>query len=274
MNLSSLDKKSEAASITGLTVEELAAKLYHHSLPAWQGEFDFYRELAQAAQSIGPVLEVACGTGRISLDLAQQGRQVTGFDLSKEMLDIARQMSADIGNPRWELADMRDFDLGERYGLVLIPGHSFQFMLTPADQLACLAAIRRHLLPGGRLVVHIDHQDLGWLGGLYKEKGGEFEKSREVPHPESGNPVIVYRAWQYEPSTQTASVSTLWEERDAHGNLAQRWERDPVALHCIFRFEMEHLLSRAGFKVQALYGDFGRSPLNDDSTEMVWVSGL
>jgi len=220
------------------------------------------------------VLELACGTGRIAIDLAQQGRQVTAFDLSPEMLALARQTSAGLQNLRWEVADMRSFELGERYGLILIPGHSFQFMLTPVDQLACLASIKRHLLPGGRLVVHVDHQDLGWLWDLYKGKGGEYERVREVPHPESGNPVTIYRSWAYEPSTQTASVRTVWEELDTHGNILQRWERGPLALHCIFRFEMEHLLARAGFTVRALYGNFERAPLQADSSEMIWVSDI
>lgn len=267
-------KQSLPANASPLTVGELAAKLYHTTLPEWPGEFDFYRDLARETRSLGPILEVACGTGRISIDLAQQGMQVTGLDLSPEMLAIARHQSAGIKNIRWEVADMRTFDLDERFGLVLIPGHSFQFMLTPADQLGCLTSIKRHLLPGGRLVVHVDHQDLGWLWSLYKENGGKFEKVREVAHPDSGNPVAVFQAWSYEPATQTACASTLWEEHDAGGNLVRRWERGPVALHCPFRFEMEHLLSRAGFTITAVYGNFERSPLQNDSSEMISVSGI
>lgn len=269
MSTTDLHKKSPSAR---LTVEQLTAKLYHHSLPEWTGEYAFYRELAQDTKSLGPVLEVACGTGRIAMDLAQQGAQVTGFDLSEEMLGMARTTSQGMKNIRWELADMRSFEMGERYGLVVIPGHSFQFMLTPSDQLACLGSIKRHLFPGGRLVIHVDHQDLGWLWDLYKGNGGKFEPLREVPHPESGNPLLVSRAWTYQPCTQTASASTIWEEHDAQGKLVQRWERGPVSLHCIFRFEMEHLLSRAGFTIRAVYGSFERAPLQDDSSEMIWIS--
>lgn len=257
-----------------LSTEELAARLYHHSLPNWIGEHAFYRELAAETQSLGPILEVACGTGRIAIDLAQYGMQVTGFDLSEAMLDIARAGSAGMDNVRWEVADMRSFEMCERYGLILIPGHAFQFMLTPSDQISCLASIERHLAPGGRLVIHIDHQDLGWLWDLYKVNGGKLEKVREVPHPDNGHPVIVSQAWQFEPATQTASLKTVWEELDALGNPVERWERGPVHLHCIFRFEMEHLLSRAGFMIQTLYGDFERGPLKNDSTEMIWISSL
>ena len=262
-------KKSPPAT---LTAEELAANLYHHSLPEWTGEYAFYREQALETKSLGPILEVACGTGRIAIDLAQQGMGVTGFDLSPEMLEIARRLSAGMQNVRWEVADMRYFEMGERYGLVVIPGHSFQFMLTPADQLACLASIKRHLLPGGKLIIHVDHQDLGWLWDLFNGVGGKFKQVGEVPHPVSGNPVVLSRAWTYEPCTQTACASTVWEEFDGRGQPVQRWERGPVGLHCFFRFEMEHLLSRAGFTIRAVYGNFERTPLQNDSSEMIWVS--
>ena len=87
-----------------------------------------------------------------------------------------------------------------------------------------------------------------------------------------GRTIQVSRAWSYEASTQTASVVTAWVEIDAHGNVADCWQRGPIALHCVFRFEMEHLLARVGLAVEGLYGDFLQGDLQDDSTEMVWVA--
>lgn len=252
---------------------EHVAELYDVSVPDWPGEIDFYQALGRQATAQGAaVLEIACGTGRVALRLAQDGVRLTGIDLSPAMLDIARQKSAGMPNVRWLEADMRSFELGETFGLVIIPGHSFQFMLTPEDQLACLQCIRRHLAPHGLLVVHLDHMDVGWLGDLRGEKGGVFEPQPEVEHPRTGRAVRTHRAWTYEPSTQTASVVTVTEELDARGQAVQRRERGPVAQHCVFRFEMEHLLARAGFQVEAVYGDFFRGELQDDSSEMIWVA--
>ena len=160
----------------------------------------------------------------------------------------------------------------ETFGLAIIPAHSFQFMLTPEDQVACLACIRRHLDPGGLLVVHLDHLEVDWLGDLHGGMGGVFEPQPEVRHPRTGRPVRTLRAWTYEPSTQTASVVTVTEELDARGQVVKRRERGPLAQHCVFRFEMEHLLARAGFQVEAVYGDFYRGELQDDSSEMIWLA--
>ena len=95
-------------------------------------------------------------------------------------------------NLRWVEADMRQFELDDQFGLVIIPGHSFQFMLTAEDQLQCLATIRRHLMPGGRLVVHLDHQKLDWLGGLIGGKNNIFELAHELAHPRTGQPVRIF----------------------------------------------------------------------------------
>ena len=249
---------------------------YDVSVSDWPGEIDFYRALIdEISVDDRSVLEVACGTGRVTIPLAQTGAKIAGLDHSTEMLTVARTKSYGVENVRWIEGDMRSFDLGETFALVLIPGHSFQNLLTPEDQLMCLQAIRRHLVPGGVLVIHLDHPNIGnisWLGDLVRDKGGVFEEAESFQHPKTGHKVRALRAWSYEPSTQTAVQQTAWEEIDAEGQIKDRWERGPIRIHCVFRFEMEHLLNQAGYDVQTVYGDFFRGALQDESEEMVWVA--
>lgn len=257
----------------GQLVSEQEVQFYDIAVPDWPGEIDFYKSMAlEVKEQAGSILEVGCGTGRVALRLAQEGYPVVGLDLSPTMLAVARQKSHGLPNVRWVEADMQAFELGERFDLILIPGHSFQFMLTPADQVACLACIRRHLAPGGKLVVHLDHQHLDWLGGLSQGKGTAFELVGEYRQDSKEGSVRKWNAWSYEPSTQTASVVTAWEIIGKDGAVRERKESAKKRLHCVFRFEMEHLLARTGFEVQALYGDFSRQELQDNSLEMVWVA--
>jgi len=252
------------------------AETYDASVPDWPGEIEFYRRLgAEAAARGEAVLELACGTGRVAIRLARDGVRVVGLDLSRAMLAVARGKTAGSIPMRWVEGDMRAFNIEEQFGLVLIPGHGFHNLLTADDQAACLACVREHLRPGGTLVVHLDHQDVAWLGSLMGEKKDVFEDSgqfRLFPHPETGRPVRTVRAWSYERSTQTAICRTAWEELDGDGRVVSRKESEPLRLHCLFRFEVEHLLARAGFEVTALYGDFSGNPLTDSSSEMVWVA--
>ena len=246
---------------------------YDASVPDWPGEPDFYRSMAaDAARAGGGVLELACGTGRIAVRLGREGLDVVGLDLSARMLERARKKSAGLTNLRWVEGDMRAFRLERTFALVIVPGHAFHNLTTPGDQVACLACVRRHLAPRGRLVVHLDHQDLAWLGALTSGRGGVFETAEEFTHPVSGNRVRTSRAWWCEPADQAVICQTRWEEIDADRVAIDRWLNQPVRLHCVFRFEMEHLLARESFAVEAIYGDFSRRPLTDASSDMIWVA--
>jgi SAM-dependent methyltransferase len=251
------------------------ARIYHARGLAWPGELKFYLDLAsQAITQLRPVLEIACGTGRIAIPLAQAGASLTGLDISAPMLDVARANAAGIPNLRFVQADMCDFNLDEVFSLIISPGHSFQHLLTIDDQLDCLACLRRHLHPGGLLVLHIDHQDFSWLGDLRRDLGGVFRPAEEVIDSHTGHLVRTQRAWWYQPSTQTATSLTRWQVLDGAGQSLDQWEVGPVRFHCFFRFEMQHLLHRAGFQVEATYGDFHCGELNDASTDMIWLARL
>ena len=102
----------------------------------------FYTALAQ--ETGGPVLEIACGTGRVSIPIARLGFAVTGLDIVPGMLEQARSKSAGLPT-RWVEGDARTFDLGEQFRLIFLTGNAFQAFLTRADQEALLERVRAHL---------------------------------------------------------------------------------------------------------------------------------
>ncbi len=250
------------------------AETYDEAVPDWPGEMDFYTGMAEEARQKGEgLLELACGTGRVTLRLAKLGGRIVGLDRSEIMLSVARQKSAGMDNIHWVRADMRSFDLGEQFGLVLITGQAFHNLNTPGDQVACMESIHRHLLPTGKVVLHLDPPDMAWLGDLTKDKGGKCELDRQFQHPQSGRRVNQYQAWRYEPSTQCAIEHTIWEDVNEVGQVVNRVDNGEHRLHCIFPFEIEHLLGRTGFVVDAVYGDFFRNPYGDKSPQMIWIAG-
>jgi SAM-dependent methyltransferase len=184
--------------------DDYYAETYDEPVPDWPGEVDFYLGMGADLKARGlAVLEIACGTGRIAIRLAQAGVETVGLDLSPTMLQIARRKSADLVNVRWVAGDMRSFELGTTFGLVIIPGHSFQNLNEPAEQVACLECVKRHLTPGRSLVLHLDHQDVVWVGNLTRDKGGVFEtaggvQASEVGPPGAGFPGVVVRTQQSE----------------------------------------------------------------------------
>ncbi len=210
-------------------IDDRTASLYDLSVLDWPSEIDFYKSLVESInQTDKSVLEIGCGTGRVSIKLAGHAAHIVGVDISAPMLEIARKKSTEWTHFRWELADMKAFDLGLKFELVILPGHSFQFMLTPTDQLACLDCIKTHLDPHGLAVVHVDHQDISWLGCLRSGKGGVFEPAGEVFDPATGRRIRTFKAWTYEPVSQTATCLTRREEFNEEGQIVDQWETGPA----------------------------------------------
>lgn len=123
-------------------------------------DIDWYA--SRVHRSAAPVLELACGTGRVTLGLARAGFNVEGLDLSEPMLKIARRKAVLSGlqeRTSFVRAAMQGFALDRRFGAILIPYASFSLLLEAREQSECLAAIRRHLVPGGRLLLDMNFFD-------------------------------------------------------------------------------------------------------------------
>jgi SAM-dependent methyltransferase len=258
------------------TYDEAVAKRYDAAVSLQPGEVDFYLELARDAQRRGlPTLELACGTGRIALPLAREGISLVGLDNSPAMLERARAKSADLPNARWIEGDMRDFDLGEQFGLVFIAVGSFQLMYEVEEQLACLRCIERHLAPGGRYAFEVENPNLVEIGKWLTERRGTFLRnpSRDHDDPESGRRVLAWDNLDYHPSKQTYRSQRLHEELDADGlAVVKRTYQQVMDIRYFHRYEMEHLLARAGLEVEVLYGDTLKNEYRAGSPDFIWVA--
>ena len=246
---------------------------YYDESPIVKGRLQdvaFYRN---AVREFGdPILELGCGTGRITMALAEAGKRITGLDLSGRMLERAVKKRAALRVEARERVhfvqgDMARFDLGEKFRLVIIPFRPFQHLLEVRQQMDCLECVRKHLAPGGRLILDVFQTDA--------ERMHDPVHMREVPLTEyetaDGRRVrISERVAAFHRAEQRNDVEMIFSIKHRDG----RQERLVFAwpLRYFFRFEVEHLLARCGFKVAALYGDFDRSPIRGDSPEMIFVA--
>ena len=247
------------------------ALFYDHVATGVDGDVHFYVEEAVAAGS--PVLELGCGTGRILIPVAAAGVDIVGLDASSDMLAIAAgKLAAAPPDVRRRATlvpgDMRDFDLARRFALVTIPFRAFLHNLSIEDQLATLARVRQHLADGGRLICNMFDPKLSLLAaGRWSMPS---DRPREFRHPRSGHRVTIREDFRYDLERQRVEGAFEYDELDASGRVVAT-TRAPLALRYVFRYEMEHLLARAGFAVDALFGDFGRGPFRTGG-EQVWVA--
>ncbi|MBI1886509.1 MAG: methyltransferase domain-containing protein [Chloroflexi bacterium] len=254
--------------------EEVAAR-YDLAVPLRRGEVDFYLELAREAEERGlRTLEVACGTGRVLIPLAQQGVRAVGVDNSAAMLALARDKGAGLKTVDWVEGDMRSFDLGEQFGLAIIPAGSFQLLLSTDDQLSCLRCIHRHLAPGGRFAFEVENPNITAMAEWLTTKRGTFQRNpeRDFVDPETGHQWLAWDSVEYHPSTQRWVGVRMYEELDEDGRVVQRSYLQPMKARYFSRYEVEHLLARCGFEPEALYGDLSKAEYAGTSPEMLWVA--
>jgi SAM-dependent methyltransferase len=145
----------------------------------YRADLGLWRELA--ARERGPVLDVGAGTGRVTLELARAGHRVTALDVEPQLLGALRDRAGDLPVTT-VVADARDFDLGERFGLVIVPMQTVQLL---DDRAGFLAAARRHLEPGGLLAIAITAamEDFGELEELPEPDRGTVQQWRFASQP-------------------------------------------------------------------------------------------
>jgi SAM-dependent methyltransferase len=246
---------------------------YYDESPVVSGRLQdvaFYRE---AVREFGdPVLELGCGTGRITIALSEAGKRITGLDLSERMLERAVKKRAALrveARERLHLiqGDMARFDLGEKFRLVIIPFRPFQHLLDVRQQVDSLDCVRKHLAPGGRLILDVFQTDAERMHDPVHMREMLVTEYKTV----DGRQVrISERVVAFHRAEQRNDVEMIFSIRHPDG----RQERLVFAwtLRYFFRYEIEHLLARCGFRVSALYGNFDRTPIRDDSPEMIFVA--
>jgi ubiquinone/menaquinone biosynthesis C-methylase UbiE len=231
---------------------------------------DFYVGLAREAK--GPVLEIACGTGRILLPCMQAGVEVDGLDLYEGMLSTLRQKAAALHlAPKLYQADMSDFQLPRRYALIMITFNAFIHNVTQEAQLRCLKLCRQHLLPGGVLVFDTFFPALGLFSAPENTRVLELE----TRHPQTGLPLRLYDTRSFNRVEQTQRSVNEIETVDGAGKVTTI-HRSEFKTRYIYKEEMALLLRVAGFARWEICGGFDRRPLTQETDSMIvfaWQDG-
>lgn len=204
-------------------------------------------------------MEVGCGTGRIYLELLKNGIGAYGIDISGEMLvELRNKAKAMNLKPKVSAGDMRNFKLGERFALIIVPFRSFLYNLTTDDQLRTLKNFKRHLAPKGRLILNFFYPDIERMMSYGKESEelivtdkGDFGLREKSYFVDEVNQII-----------ETAAIVYKGGEVYWRGN---------YRFALIYKREFEVLLRLAGFRKWSMYGGFDYRPLTSYKQEMVWV---
>jgi SAM-dependent methyltransferase len=222
------------------------ARIYDPWSASVTEDISFYLEEAKGCD--GPVVELAVGSGRIAVPLAQAGHRVIGVDLSEGMLGVARALAEENGVGGLvdlRVGDLRDPPVDERVELVICPFRSLLHMQDEEEKLRALRAAGNLLAPGGRFVFDVfapSPEDIADTDGLWLEREpGIFERAD----------------WDEANRTLRLSVRS--------GDSAASME-----LHWLSAIEWRRLIDAAGLDVAGLWGWFDRRPFTGGE-DMIWA---
>lgn len=266
--------RCEIDEYTAYETPELAA--VYDAVYADVDDAPLWRAMAAAVQG-APLLELGCGTGRVMLPLARDGHEITGLDLSAQMLDYCRaKLRGESAETRARVtlveADMTSFDLGREFGLILCAFNSFHHLRTADQQIACLERCRAHLLPEGILVLDLFNPDPAPPEPQGAEAADAEVNALVVEWTEGRRIRKWMSACDYDRSLQCNECEMTYEVIDSEGITRRLTETFPLRL--VHRFELEHLLARCGFRIAALYGGYDLAPFAEESVGMIVVAKL
>jgi ubiquinone/menaquinone biosynthesis C-methylase UbiE len=169
-------------------------------------QLNFYRR--QVARYGEPVLELACGSGRFTLPLAREGINITGIDISEDMLDLARlKASQEEVRIRFLQGDMRSFELGEKFKFIFIPAQSFSHLHTREDVEKCFSCVRRHLAEEGRLLIELFNSSVKMLA---RESGPRYTVG-QYKDPKGDSQVLVTEEVSYDAASQINHIRCFFK---------------------------------------------------------------
>ncbi len=210
----------------------------------------------------GSVLEVGVGTGRIFREALNKGADIYGIDVSRSMIDILRSNLPEEHQNRVFVKDARDFNLGVKFDLIVMPFRTFSHFIDTDDQLKVLNNIHHHLNPDGRLIFDVFNPDLSLMKeGLenFTDFEGEYESGKLLKR-------IVSMKTDFAHQIINSKFVFEWvEDNKINKSL---WDSQ---LRYFFRYELENLIRLSNLRLINIYGDFEEGSITDLSKDFLVV---
>jgi ubiquinone/menaquinone biosynthesis C-methylase UbiE len=217
--------------------------------------------LDQAKKYGSPVLELACGTGRITIPIAQNGLLIVGLDFSKIMLEQAKKKSEDINvEIEWIESDMTNFSLKRKFSTIIMPGAALNWVIENQDIENCLTCIKNHLNKNGRFIFDVFNPNLEILT---RDPSKRYDRD-EYPNPEGKGTVSISESNCYDKVKQINQLTTYYKINNEE--IVKK-----LKLRMFFPKELDMLLHYNGFKIDQKYGSFDEEPFNSDSNLQIVV---
>ncbi len=264
----SRDRFSRKDAEAGCREPFLDAELYDFEYRRRRADIHFYRRLARNRMEFtaGPVLDLACGSGRLLLPLVRDGHSVVGIDRSPEMLSAAAKRIRRLSPSRRQRctlmrADLRAYHLHLKATLAISAFHSVQHLLNDDDILAFLRATRASLMRGGWLAFDVLPPDPRWLD---RDSSRRWARTT-FRHPTTRERLVYSASHVFDPASRLLHMRLYYQPIDDKGRPSSPERVVRLCHRQLWPGDVRHLLGAAGFRSVAVFAGFEGTLLVDDS---------
>ena len=230
--------------------------------------------LSMASGESRKILELGCGTGRITIPLARAGHRIDGIDQSKEMLDLAWQkLEGEPEEVRSSVylseGDMTDFHFEQHYDLVLVSQNTLHEH--PRDQVKQIfRQIEKHLAPDGYLFLDLSNP---FTYFSHQEGDNVWFEDQSFQDPITGYLIHQRSSVSIDLSDQQVRVLRTLKSYQGDAIPGEAYTHEST-YHLIYPHEVELLLEEAGLELTEFYGGYERESLGDDSLRLIVIAHL
>lgn len=232
------------------------------------GDLEFYMWMIPADAS---VLEVGCGTGRVTIALAERGNLVTGVDLSQEMLDVfqnkLKELSGCVDRIQLHRMDMRHLNLGQTYDWIIFPFRAFQALTSHEDRLACLSAVSQHMTKTSTAILTLFNPKRSILDTWGKKGILDFEQVEEA----TGRRIRRYQDQMWHDADKQIIAARLRYEIYDNDTTVETL-RDDLELGYLYPDQCNSLFAQCNMVVEDSFGHYDRRALSEDEqVEQIYI---
>jgi 2-polyprenyl-3-methyl-5-hydroxy-6-metoxy-1,4-benzoquinol methylase len=236
-------------------------RYYDLEFEGWSHDIPFYTSLVEARP--GAVLDLGCGTGRITIPLAKLNVPVVGLDLMPSMLEQAKRNGMQAGvQVEWIQGDMTSYNLGKQFEWVFLPFNSMQHLHKWEDLRATLSNIKRHLHSDGAFAFDV-------VNPFFPDLTSDFslpKKVKEFDDPDGKGRVKIYARFAYDKKARIARTKLSYSIGQN-----ENVREEEIVLNCFDPDELVQFLTQNGFKVAEKYGSYAKAPFTQAAKELVIV---
>ena len=232
----------------------------YDGLNKFLSDLEFYKKWLPKNKE-AKILELCCGTGRLTIPIAKDGYDIKGVDYTSSMLERAKEKALQAGlKIDFIEADIRELNLGEKFDLIFIPFNSIHHLYKNEDLFEALNTVKKHLKDNGLFLLDCFNPNIQYIVENEREQHVMAEYTTN-----DGRSVLIRQSMHYESASQINRIKWQYFIDGAFHSVQN------MDMRLFFPQELNSYLHQAGFNVVHKFGDFTECEFNDNSEKQIYI---